>query len=455
MAPTSKEALHRLVTAHGGEAATAEGTVARALQIIRAHLGMDVAYVSEFVDGRSVFREVDAPGHEALIKIGDSQSLDDVYCRDIVEGRLPQLMPDTAKEPRAAAMPITRAVPIGAHISVPLVLPDGRIYGMFCCLAFAADETLRDRDLRMLRAFADLAAFEISRELEAKRAHDERVERIRAAIDGDRFAVHYQPIWDLEADRPIGMEALSRFQDAAERGPDAWFAEAAEVGLAEALEIAAVRKALTAFAAMPEGEGYIAVNVSPETAIGAALPAALAGMPLDRIVLEITEHAHVADYDLLVERLKPLRARGLGLAVDDAGAGYASFQHILQLKPDLIKLDMGLTRNIDRDPARQALASALIQFVRETGSRIVAEGVETVEELAMLRSLGVVRAQGYLLGRPEPLEAAVRRFGEKAVQRPFDRRWSGRADGPQQQAGKPASRSASAGPSAGEAAASG
>lgn len=415
MAPTSKEALHRLVTAHGGAAATAEGTVARALQIIRAHLGMDVAYVSEFVDGRSVFREVDAPGHEALIKIGDSQSLDDVYCRHIIEGRLPQLIPDTAKVALAAGMPITAAVPIGAHVSVPLVLPDGRIYGMFCCLAFTADDTLRDRDLRMLRAFADLAAFEIDRELATKRAHEERVERIRATIDGDRFAVHYQPIWDLEADRPIGMEALSRFQDAAGRGPDAWFAEAAEVGLSEELEIAAVRKALTAFAAMPGGEGYVAVNVSPETAIGAALPAALAGMPLDRIVLEITEHAHVADYDLLVERLKPLRARGLGLAVDDAGAGYASFQHILQLKPDLIKLDMGLTRCIDRDPARQALASALIQFVRETGSRIVAEGVETVEELATLRALGVTRAQGYLLGRPAPFETTADLFGDEVA----------------------------------------
>ena len=125
-------------------------------------------------------------------------------------------------------------------------------------------------------------------------------------------------------------------------------------------------------------------------------------------MLEITEHAHVDDYDQLLGALQPLRQAGVRVAVDDAGAGYASLQHILQLKPDLIKLDMALTRNIDADRPRRALASALIGFAQETGSRIIAEGVETAGELAVLRDLGVEKAHGFFLGRPTSLEHALK-----------------------------------------------
>jgi EAL domain-containing protein (putative c-di-GMP-specific phosphodiesterase class I) len=96
----------------------------------------------------------------------------------------------------------------------------------------------------------------------------------------------------------------------------------------------------------------------------------------------------------------------LRIAVDDAGAGYASFRHILNLAPDLIKLDVFLTQNIHTDRARRALAAALIRFSEETGSKIIAEGVETTLQLKVLRELGVTKAQGYLLGRPMPLASA-------------------------------------------------
>ncbi len=138
----SEKLLHGFMAAGSEAGAPDAHLVTRALQAIRSHLGMEVAYVSEFVDGRSVFRTVDAPGKEALIKPGDSHSLDDVYCRHILEGRLPSLIPDTADEPIAMAMPITKAVPIGAHMSVPIRLPDGRPYGMFCCLSSAPDRSL-------------------------------------------------------------------------------------------------------------------------------------------------------------------------------------------------------------------------------------------------------------------------------------------------------------------------
>jgi EAL domain-containing protein (putative c-di-GMP-specific phosphodiesterase class I) len=129
-------------------------------------------------------------------------------------------------------------------------------------------------------------------------------------------------------------------------------------------------------------------------------------MPLDRIILEITEHAAVADYAALNAVLKRYRANGLRLAADDAGAGYSCFRHVLDMRPNVIKLDMSLTRDIDKDPARAALASALTIFGRSIEAEIVAEGVETLAELNVMREIGVTKVQGYLLGKPQPLEAA-------------------------------------------------
>jgi EAL domain-containing protein (putative c-di-GMP-specific phosphodiesterase class I) len=125
------------------------------------------------------------------------------------------------------------------------------------------------------------------------------------------------------------------------------------------------------------------------------------------VILEITEHAAVADYDRLVAALAPLRALGLRVSVDDAGAGYASLRHILALEPDILKLDISLTRGIDHDCKRRALASALIAFAREINTGITAEGVESEAELETLSALGVTHVQGYYLARPMELDAAV------------------------------------------------
>jgi hypothetical protein len=118
------------------------------------------------------------------------------------------------------------------------------------------------------------------------------------------------------------------------------------------------------------------------------------------VVLEITEHAAVADYELLERALAPHRASGLRLAVDDAGAGYASFRHVLRLQPEFIKIDLSLVRDIHLDPVRQALTSSLLAVARTGGAQLVAEGVETQDELDTLARLGVTLVQGYLLGRP-------------------------------------------------------
>jgi EAL domain-containing protein (putative c-di-GMP-specific phosphodiesterase class I) len=170
------------------------------------------------------------------------------------------------------------------------------------------------------------------------------------------------------------------------------------------LESSAIRSALTALETLPE-DVYVAVNGSPELVLSGELPALLQSVDISRVVLELTEHASVTDYHELTSALAPLRALGLRIAIDDAGAGYASMRHILSIEPNLVKLDISLTRGIDQDRKRRALASALIAFARETDMGIVAEGVETAAELVTLQSLGAKRVQGYHLARPMPLAA--------------------------------------------------
>jgi len=151
----------------------------------------------------------------------------------------------------------------------------------------------------------------------------------------------------------------------------------------------------------------LSVNASPEVVLTGRLNEVFAGVDPRRLILEITEHASIADYKELNEALQPLRVSGMRLAIDDAGAGYASLRHILWLNPEIIKLDMSITRDLDSDLARAALASALINFAKQVGSTVVAEGVETRGELFALRDLGVDAAQGYYLGQPTDLTDVI------------------------------------------------
>jgi EAL domain-containing protein (putative c-di-GMP-specific phosphodiesterase class I) len=284
---------------------------------------------------------------------------------------------------------------------------------MFCCVGFEANPSLNTRDLQTMRAFADLAAFEINRDLTIASAADEKRERIGGVIASGEFATVYQAIWDIRSRQAVGFECLTRFSAPPSRPPNEWFGEAAEVGLGTELELATMRAALGVLASLPDGV-HLAINASVETIMRREFADIMGELPLERIVLEITEHTDVADYEELLSALQPLRRRGVKLAVDDAGAGYSSLRHILNLQPDFIKLDMDLIRHIDIDPARRALASALIVFARDTHSIIIAEGVETASELATLQSLGVQQVQGYFLGRPMPLEDALRSIEEPA-----------------------------------------
>lgn len=376
------------------------------LKAIRKHLDMDVAFLSQFADGRRVFRHVDSPHADQPVKVGGSDPLETTYCQRVVDGRLPRLIPDTTQLPEARSLPVTAELPVGAHLSVPITLKDGRVYGTLCCFKFAPDTSLNQRDLAMMHVCADIAAQQIEKDLALSRSREEIAARINTVLGSDILSIVYQPICHLPHGHIVGFEALSRFSTTPARSPDIWFHEAAQVDLGIPLEIKAVNLALQGLRHLPQGT-YVAVNVSPETTLAGELPRVLEHWPLERVVLEVTEHAATEHYQEIMAVLSPLRDRGLRLAVDDVGAGYASFRHILSLTPDVIKLDISITRNIDTDPSRRALARAVSSFGAETNCKVVAEGVETMAELSVLRELGVDNAQGYLIGKPTPIANAA------------------------------------------------
>jgi EAL domain-containing protein (putative c-di-GMP-specific phosphodiesterase class I)/ActR/RegA family two-component response regulator len=230
---------------------------------------------------------------------------------------------------------------------------------------------------------------------------------IRRLLRGQGFATVFQPIQDLVRGGVVGLEALARFELGPERSPLVMFADAQDLGFGVELELATCRVALATLEAI-EPDVFLAMNVSPATLTSPAFGGLLEDVPGHRVVLEITEHAPVEDYETLGGCLDELRGRGVRLAIDDAGAGFASLRHVIRLAPDFIKLDIGLIRDIDSNPAQRALASALIRFAAETGAGIIAEGIERQEELDTLRELGVSRGQGFLLGPPGPIPLSAR-----------------------------------------------
>ncbi|HTW20256.1 MAG TPA: EAL domain-containing protein [Mycobacteriales bacterium] len=270
--------------------------------------------------------------------------------------------------------------------TAPAIGPDGRVEAVVTCLSDVTD-----------RHSARLAATSVAAQ---------RRQRVLDVLDRQRISMVFQPIMALDNGRIVGAEALARFPGHPNPTPDVWFADAAAEDLGLDLELAAISAALGRLHDLPAG-AYLSVNVSPAAVLSPQLQRLLGGVPAHRIVVELTEHESVDNYEEVVGALRVLRASGVRLAVDDAGAGFASLRHILNLRPDLIKLDLGITRGIDDDPARRALAASLLAFGAEIGAGIVAEGIETANELDALKALGVRFGQGYHLGMPAPLPLTV------------------------------------------------
>lgn len=319
-------------------------------------------------------------------------------------------MPRTERAPIERLVAVAEAI-LDARVEVldatarPSVPPGGRLLaiggpgaGGWLRVSPRDDEPLLAEDDRVLgvlcQALAELGA--VVRPLVVS------PQRLGEVLERREIAIVYQPIVDLHHGAVLGYEALSRFPSPPHAPPDRWFADAAAVGRGVELEVLAAELALAPLWALPD-DVYVALNVSPQVAGSPELRAALDGADLSRVVLEITEHDAVHDYGALKAALEGLRRRGVRIAIDDAGAGYASLRHVLELEPDLVKLDPSLTAGIERRPPLPQLRSALAGFATALDFDVVAEGLESQDDVEALRLLGVSQGQGYHLRRPGPL----------------------------------------------------
>lgn len=387
----------------GGEDAFSD-TMSCLVQSVRKRLNMEVAFVSEFTSGRRVFRFVDSQEGVEIIRVGQGDPLDESYCQRVVDGRLPELITNAQLLPAACALPVTQALPVGAHVSVPIRLTGGSVFGTFCTFSRYGDDSLDERDLAMVRVFADLAGALISKHLDALDSVHLMRSRIIELMAKDQLMLVGQPIVDLQSGSTVGYELLSRVEGANRMRPDVLFEDAARVGMSQALGLRTIEKACQIMSRFTNGT-FVALNLTPEFILQSDLSGLFGTGSLENLVLEITEHAIIKDYSALRDKLAPLRERGARVAIDDAGAGYASLRHILQLMPDIIKLDISLIQDIDKDEERQALATALIAFSRCRRYHLIAEGIENAQELATLQSLGTEWGQGYFFARPQPMQS--------------------------------------------------
>jgi EAL domain-containing protein (putative c-di-GMP-specific phosphodiesterase class I) len=225
-----------------------------------------------------------------------------------------------------------------------------------------------------------------------------RRQRIANVLDCDEYpAMVFQPIVDLRTMRTAGYESLSRFESGT---PDVWFADAAKAGLGLELELKAVRRALDQLELLPAGR-YLSVNCCSATLFSDELFELVAGYDCARIVVELTEQLPVDDYGGCRVAVKRLRELGVRLAIDDLGAGYASLSHVIELQPEIIKLDRELA-NV-AEPSVHTMVQTLVTLGRLTGAAIIAEGLEDYESLRLVREHGVEYGQGWHFGKALPL----------------------------------------------------
>lgn len=379
----------------------ADQQIADLLVTAKKSLDLSVAFLSR-LDGTTQHLEVVETSVPVLVQEGAKVRQDTSFCQAILDGRLPAVIPDVREHPAAMALPSARIPRIRSYVSTPVHLSDGSLYGTFCAFGFRSDKELGKRDEALMKVLAGAAAVIIEPEVRDQQRRTEIEDRLDPVVGHGGPVVLLQPIVDLATGTRVGAEALSRFPAEWGRTPDVVFAEAHSVGMGHALELQALDRAADH---LDRVGGYIAMNVSPATVLTPEAGRLLRRLPLDRVVLELTEHDEVEDYQVLLATLAPFRAAGLRLAIDDVGAGFSSLRHIVVTSPDVIKLDRSIASGVATDRVLATLVGSLATFAHGSGAKVVAEGVETAEDATALRALGVDYGQGWHFGRPGPPEA--------------------------------------------------
>jgi EAL domain-containing protein (putative c-di-GMP-specific phosphodiesterase class I) len=384
----------------------ADQQVAELLVTAKKSLRLSVAFLSR-LDGTTQHLEVVESSVPLLFKEGVTQKQETSFCQAILDGKLPQVIPNVKDFPEATKLPAARIPRIRSYVSVPVVLSDGTTYGTFCAAGLTSDKELTTRDKALMDVLAHAASIIIEPGIKEGERRAEIESRLEPLVAAGGPVVLLQPIVDLASGTRVGAEALSRFPAEWGLAPDVCFAEAHSVGRGDALELLALERAADH---LDEVTGYVAMNISPATLLTPQAALLLDRLPLDRVLLELSEHDAVEDYEVLSEVLAPFRARGMRLAIDDVGAGFSSLRHIVLTRPDVIKLDRTLVDGVAVDPTLTTLVRSLVDFAHGCGARVVAEGIETAIDADALRALDVDLGQGWHYGRPGPpedLRAAV------------------------------------------------
>ena len=359
----------------------AANQVATLLVTAKKALGLSIAFLSRF-DGDIQHLDVVESPLPLLFRDGIRRPLPTSLCQAILDGKLPHVIPNLRDFPEAMKLPAARMPRLRSFVSVPVVLSDGTLFGTFCAAGLTSDKGLSRRDQALMEVLARAAAVILEPGVRDRAERTEIERRLDPVIAAGGPTVLLQPIVDLATGERVG-------------------AEAHRLGRGDELEVLALRGAA---AHLGRVGGYVSMNVSPGTLLTAECRALLAGLPPHRVVIELSEHDPVDDYDALRAVLAPLRAAGLRLAIDDVGAGYSSLRHIVLTAPDIIKLDRSIVTGAGADPVLGTLARSLVEFARGCGSRVVAEGVETLADADALRTAGVGYGQGWHFGRPGPAE---------------------------------------------------
>ena len=375
--------------------------LACAVELALRHLAFDVVFIAEVSEAGEVYRE--AAGDVAAFGIQPGEyGRVPRYCRTVSESGTPSVLPDARAHESHAQLSAAHGIDVGALIAVPLRLADGSPFGVLCGLCRRPRPELDGRDAELMAKLGEVIAPELA---DHGRQRELRVALQRILADED-VKVAYQPIVHLRTSRCIGVEALARFPEPFLR-PDSTLRLAEEFEMRLALERLIVIEAWEMLGKLGP-EQFLALNLAPDAVVALARRANLRDdLPLEQLVVEVTEHAAVDSYGPLLHELAPLRERGLRIAVDDAGAGFASLRHVLQLRPDYVKVDGSLIDGLASDHGKRAAVRSFVSLASDLGARVVAEGVERAADLQALRRLGLDAAQGFLLGRPTTDRRAV------------------------------------------------
>lgn len=226
-------------------------------------------------------------------------------------------------------------------------------------------------------------------------------------LQTDALQSHYQAIIDLRSGRPYGYEALIRPpRDGLLDTPPKLFAAAAQADLTSELDLHCSRSHIRGFSSA-ESQQRLFINLCPVAISSGRLDCRTllafieqAGLASNQLVIEITEHAPIADYAGLRGTLDAFRQAGLEIAIDDLGSGYSGLRQWSELQPQYVKIDSHFVQGVHNCPTKRQFIHSIVEIARTLGSRVVAEGIETREELDTVTELGVHYGQGYLLARP-------------------------------------------------------